>query len=313
MARKNDSGWRDTQLTSQHERYGFGAPAAGMILPMIEYDRGKAVGIVSYQQDFHKLPKGHDVRAAHRAFGRLRSADGLDELPFLTACYDARDWSFHVMPHNDAGRRLTGVSGNKMQPWIHIHERAFAGLLYKMRGRDTPNLSAWGVTWNQDFGSDGKSFLPLYERWPGQAMSMRRRNYEPKQSVPFRMRIPCMDVDLAVVDREEDLAAVVDYKLAGSKPTELRQTNFTALASLTGGSGIATTNVAAFVTEYTPGPGEWSFRVHCLNRSASLLLCYALGASGAAVSALADAVAGSNWVPLSEREWLDVLRVARDV
>lgn len=313
MARKADSGWRDSLLTAQHERYGFPAPAAGMVLPMIEYDRGRAVGIVSYHSDFMNLPRGEGIGASHRAFGRLRDATGLDELPFLTACYNVRDWSFHVFPHNEAARRLTGVSGGNVPPRILMNEREFVGLLYKMRGRDVPDLSAWGVIWNQHFGSDNEPIAPNYERWPGQAMSVRRRNYEPKVSIPLRMRIPCLDVDLAVLDCDDNLAAVVDYKASGGKPVDLKQTNFRALASLTSGSTLSGTNVAAFVTEYTPGQGAWTFRVHCLNRSANLLMAYALGASGANVSALAATVAGSEWVALTEQEWLDVLRVARDL
>lgn len=313
MARRTDTGWRDTLLAARHERWGFHAPAAGMKLPMIEYDRGRAVGIVSYLPLGAQLPSGHEAAAAYRAFGRLRDASAMDELPFLTARYDVRDWSMEVFPHNGAAVRLMGLAAPR---WVKLAEADFAELLYRMRGRQLPDLSAYGVAWNTDWLRTYGGDLPLaegFERWPGEPMSVRRREYEPLASVPFGQRVPCLDVDFAVIDHEERVAMLVDYKAAGGRmPGKLDHPNLKALASMTCG-GLSGVNVAAFVAEYAPQPSGWELRVHCLNKSARLLLAYALGAVGADTSVLASTVAGAEWVPLTETEWTDVLRCARDV
>lgn len=314
MARRTDTGWRDTLLATRHLHWGFHAPAAGMKLPMVEYDRGRAVGIVSYLPFGSDLPRGSAVNAAYSAFGALRDASGMDELPFLTARYDVRDWSMEVFPHNEAAQRLMSLAGSA---WVKMAETDFAALLYRMRGRELPDLSRYGVTWNTDWLRTYGGDLPLadgFERWPGEPMSVRRRNYEPKVSIPFSQRIPCLDVDFAVVDRENRVAALVDYKSRGAAfhGANLDHPNYKALASLTTG-GLSGSNVAAFVAEYAPQPSGWELRVHPLNKSARLLLAYALGAANASTSALASTVTGGEWIALTETEWTDVLRCARDV
>lgn len=314
MARRSDTGWRDTLLGTRHERWGFHAPAAGMVLPMIEYDRGKAVGIVSYQPLGDNLPTGADVARAYRAFGCLRDTSAMGELPFLTARYDVRDWSMDVFPHNDAAVRLMGLAAPR---WAKLAEADFAALLYKMRGRQLPDLRPYGVTWNTGWTRSYAADVPVvdgFERWPGEPMSVRRRNYEPLVSVPFSQRVPCLDIDFAVIDHEERVAMLVDYKAARGSGSQVdtSHSNYTALASLTSG-GLSGHNVPAFVAEYTPDRCGWTFRVNCLNKSARLTLAYALGAVGADVSALASTVAGAPWVALTETEWTDVLRCARDV
>lgn len=315
MARRIDTGWRDTLLGLRHTKWGFHAPAAGMKMPMIEYDRGRAVGIVSYLPLGADLPSGPDVSSAYSAFGQLRDASGMDELPFLTARYDVRDWSMEVFPHNEAAQRLMGLAGSA---WVKMAEADFAALLYRMRGREVPDLSPYGVTWNTDWRRTYGGGLPLadgFERWPGEPMSVRRRNYEPKVSIPFSQRVPCLDIDFAVIDRESRVAALVDYKSRGAAfhVANLSHPNLKALASLTSCVLSNVTNVAAFVAEYTPVRSAWELRVHPINKSARLLLAYALGAVNANVSALASTVAGGEWIALTEDEWTDVLRCARDV
>jgi hypothetical protein len=309
MARRTDTGWRDSLLAQRHLNYGFMAPAPGMILPMIEYDKGRAVGVVSYLPLSTAKPSGPDVASAYRAFGILYDSAAMDRLPFLTARYDRSDWSFEVYPHNESARVLVGRSG-----WLRVSESGFAELLYGMRGRELPDLSSYGVTWNTTLsGSSADAFDGLAEKWPGQAVSIRRRDWEPETSVPFRLRVPCLDVDFAVVDRDDRLALLVDYKAAGGRlPVNLQHPNLKALASITTGPG-ARFNVPAYVAEYTPGRSLWSFRVHCLNRSAELHLAYALGATDASTEALAETVSGATWVDLSEPEWVNVLRASRDL
>jgi hypothetical protein len=311
MARRTDSGWRDTLLAERHRLNGFEAPAAGMTLPMIEYDRGKAVGIVSYGPVGSEKPRGPEVGAAYRAFGRLGDLGAWDTLPFLTARYDAATWSFELFPHNDAAQALLGQQ-SVAPHWSKVTERTFAEVLYRMRGRELPDLSPYGVRWLDDFRPHTMT-LPAaeFEKWPGQNLSTRRRNWEPAVSVPFSQRVPCLDIDFAVVGRDEHVAALVDYKAYGAK-ADLKHANYKALASLTTFGSIAV-NVAAFVAEYAPVKPAWEFRVHCLNQSARLLLAYALGATDASTPALASTVTGGEWIFLTEPEWYNVLRCARDM
>lgn len=311
MARRTDTGWRDSLLTVRHAVYGFTAPAPGMVLPMVEYDRGRAVGLVNYLRIGDEVPNGPETAAAYRAFGRLADAAAMDHLPFLTAAYDPVDWSMALFPHNDAAQALVGRKG-----WTRVVEADFAALLYQMRGKVLPDLSCYGVRWNDTMWTTPSSATDpgaRYEKWRGQAMSQRRREYEPTESVPFGLRVPCLDIDLAVIGPNEYVSLVVDYKAAGARlPTNLSHPNYKALASLASDTR-SPVGVAAYVVEYAPVKPAWQFRVHCLNKAAELHLAYSLGHTNASTGALASAVVGDQWVSLTEAEWLDVLRCARDL
>lgn len=303
MARKTDTGWRDLLLDVRHDYYGFDYPVAGMTLPMIEYDKGHAVGLVNYIRRGVELPKGPDAADAYRAFGRLIASRDGSQLPFLTAAYDVDDWSMRVFAHNDAARLLVGTG------WRVMSERTFASVLYGMRDRDLPDLSRYGVEWNTV--ANCVRCPPNDERWPGQAMSYRRRAYEPRVSVPFKLRVPCTDIDFAVVDVDRDVALVVDYKRSGAAEGNPRDDwNLKALASLVTPRGVG---VAAFVAEYAPVKPSWDYRVNPLNTAARSLLSYVLGSNGFNVKKMAEAVAGTGWISLTEDEWTAVLRCARDL
>lgn len=306
MARKADSGWRDELIGARHSFYGFSAPAAGMILPMIEYDRGNAVGLVSYQRWGHGLPQGVDVVGAHAAFANVHAKRDGSQLPFLTAVYDPNHWTFKVFAHNDAAKLLVGTG------WQVMTEREYATTVYAMRSRSLPDLSGYGVEWNTVGETWSDREVP--EAWPGQTMSYRRRAWEPMAQTPFKLRVPCMDVDLAVVDVDQRLAMVVDYKRKGSAyPTPKGGWNLMALGSLEAKRCGYLSSVAAFVAEYAPVKPEWDYRVHPLNTTARGLLSYTLGSTGAGTKRLADAIAGTGWLDLTETQWRDVLGAARNV
>lgn len=320
MARRDDSGWRDSALTEWHARHGFPCPASGMVLPMIEYDRGRAVGLVNYIPRGNALPQGPEVGATYRAFGRLYAGSGGSSLPFLTAVYDPRNWAMRLFPHNDAACDLLDVKGLRIGQtrvaatatpyWRSFTEARFAELLYAMRGRELPDMFGYGVEWNEglwnpDNPVPARGNLPF----PCADISARRRAYEPAVTAPMRIKIPCMDVDLAVTGPDEHLALVVDYKRRGAV-CDLQGTNAKALASLAGASGMA---VPAFMTRYHSDGDTWWFETHPLNGSASTHLAYALGSTGAWPDPLDQVVVGEQWIRLNEQQWLDVLRVARDV
>lgn len=302
MARRYDSGWRDRRLTEWHGDYGIVAPAPGMTLPMIEYDRGVPVGIVNYYRRDVDLPYGGPVVKAIGALSSLSSERG--PLPFLTAVYDPRTWAFQVRAHNKAGASLLPADGTG---WRALSEHEFATVLYRMRGRTLPDLEEHGVRWGRQCWQHESQ--PMYELpWPGADMSARRRDYDPVVSVAGSKRVPCVDIDLAVADQNGGLALVVDYKHLNAK-VNLDSTNMQALSGLR--TGRPDGQVAAMVAQYFPDAGGWSFTVHCLNASARRLLAFVMGATGRA-SRLARVIGGEQ-VVLNESLWLDVLRAARDL
>lgn len=306
MARKTDSGWRDGVLAKWHADNGFDCPAAGMTLPMIEYDRGQSVGLVNYIPRGNEMPSGEAVAATYRAFGNLHNDIGGRGLPFLTAVYDPRSWAMKLFPHNPAAVALTGSESG----WQTVTEAHFARILFMMRGRSLPDMFGYGVEWSNAPWSpvervSARGNLPF----ACADMSARRRQYEPAVSAPMRTKVPCLDIDVAIVDRDDRLALVVDYKRHNAA-CDVDGTNATALASLAHPTGAP---VPALMTRYhTDGDGWW-FETYPLNRSASRHLAYVIGAIGAPVEMLTDVVVGGRWIRLTESHWRDVLRVARDL
>ena len=307
MARRLDTGWRDGMLSVRHAHWDHEAPVVGMKFPMVEYDRGNPLAVISYQRRGEQLPTGRDVSAAYLAFGRLQRKTG-EQLPFFTVQYDVRNWSYRVFGHNDAARAFLDSSG-----WTKMDEQQFMANLYRLRSRHMPDLSAYGVvpatgSWMDDETDAG---MQVTEVWPHQLMSTRRRNFEPVGQTRMTWRNPCLDIDLAVVDRDERVALVVDYKATGAR-INLDSTNMQALSNLYTGRSRDLMVVPAMLVSYTPGMPEWAFRVHCLNQSARMHLAYVLGGEGT-TEQLANTIAGSEWVDLSEPQWRSVLDAARDL
>lgn len=316
--RRSDSGWRDPLLTGWHDSFGHTAPAPGMTLPMIEYDDGVPVGIVSYHRRGAGLPKGTDVVQMHEAFGRLYTLDGR-QLPFLTAVYDPRNWAMNVFAHNDAAHELVGFQG-----WRPVVESDFAWMLYRMRMRKLPDLAPFGVTWETAKWLDhepagripGQPAPLLEENWPGMLMSVRRRCYEPAVPIPYRHRVPCTDVDLAVAAHTTGgLGLVVDYKAPGAKVT-VGNTNMRAMGGLVSrwdrpdqgrvGGVYGHREVAAMVVRYQPTEPAWKFEVHCLNDSAKSLLKSVMWDTHAVASGWEP----RDWTFLDQKRWLKVLDYA---
>lgn len=310
MARRLDTGWRDGLLTVRHAYWGHEYPAAGTPFPMIEYDRGKPVAVISYQRRHGPLPTGEDTVRTHTAFSRLTDTDGLP-LPFFTAVYDVRNWAYRVFGHNDAAR-----STLDSPKWVSMTETQFAKHLYGLRRRVMPDLEPYGVKLADDvwLPCDPDPGFSVAEDWPHQLMSARRRNFEPVGQTRMTWRNPCLDLDLAVVDRDGRLALVVDYKATSAKINP-DSTNMKALAGLyTTYSHLGVQAVPAMLVRYTPSKPSWSLNVMPLNAAASQLIAYAMGTTGNFDDALTRAIAQpGGWNDLSEKQWRTVLDVAQNL
>lgn len=295
--RRFDSGWRDARLPLVHSTIDVAVPAAGMTLPMVEYDRGEAVAIVNYIRRDLPLGKGPDIGKAYVALGALRSPIGA-RLPFFTVRYDPRNWAMQLFAHNDCARDLLGTSG-----WLPSTELHFARLLYRLRGRVLPELSGYGVEFSEASWLDYEGVM-AETGWPGQDMSVRRRAYEPEGAgVTFGMRLPCADIDLAVVGRTGAVNLLVDYKLCNAYVDPEHATH-KAMSNIRGDSGA---RVPSMIVRYDPAGDRWSFAVFCLNEPARDLL--------GAVSYRRDEswfTEPNGWLNLGEDYWFDVVRQARD-
>lgn len=295
--RKYDSGWRDSRLTALHESWGFGLPLAGMTFPTIEYDRGEALAVVNYiRRDVGSLPKGPDVGAAYAALGHLRGPIGT-VLPFFTVQYDPRNWAMQIFAHNRPAQDLLGFDS-----WFAIRELDFARLLYRIRGRQLPDYVNDRVQFSTAPWLRRDEALPVLG-WPGQDMSVRRREYEPEgPGVGFNDRNPCADIDFTVVgQRSGELSLIVDYKLMSAYVDQTHKT-YKAMAGVLNSDGLS---VPALITRYepvtSPTGNHWSFETMPLNASAKALLDAASGRP-----------ALTGWNPMSQDQWTDVLNAARD-
>lgn len=302
--RRHDSGWRDARLNLLHAALDVPLPAAGMTLPFVEYDRGEALAVINYVRRDAPLPKGPDVGAAFAAFSRLRGPMGT-QLPFFTAQYDPRNWAMRLFAHNDAAFSLIGTP-----QWLPVTEQHFVRLLYRLRGQTLPDLASWGVDLSTApwLRFDGQQKVT---GWPGQDMSVRRRNYEPapKQGAPgavhqlaFRLRNPCTDIDLAVVGRS-GVALLVDYKLNGAN-INVRHKTHQAMSGILGADGAP---VPSMVVQYDPTGDRWKFSAYCLNDAAADLLTGVMTST----NAVAMTWRPDDWVHLDERRWYAVLDAAQ--
>lgn len=301
MARKHDTMFRDSRLNLIHGGFDIPFPAAGMPLPFVEYDRGRPVGVISYQRRGTTLPTGRTVARTYSAFERLYT-HASPQLPFMTAIYDSRNWAFKLFAHNDAAYDLIGTPD-----WLHCTEEHFVRLLYRMRGRKMPKLSSYRIDLSSAPWIEAEGVMAL-EDWPGQAMSRRRRTYEPEGiGVTFNMLNPCADIDLAVVGEASGLVTLlVDYKLEGAHIDPRHKTHQAMSNILTGGAGHSL-GIPSMIVRYDPTGDEWAYHVWCLNEASERLLAGIMSFTGAVVPGWRP----DGWTYVNEARWYDLLMEAQ--
>jgi hypothetical protein len=301
MAKKFDSGWRDQRLNLVHAAWDIPFPVAGMTFPTVEYDRGEAIAVVNYiRRDVAALPKGADVGQAYAAFSSLRGPLGT-LLPFITVQYDPRNWAMQLFAHNEPAAELLGIDERQ---WLLCTELHFARTLYRLRAHHLPEHVSGSIDFSTAPWLRHDGALPV-TGWPGQDMSVRRRNYEPTgNGVRFSDRNPCTDVDLAVVGRRSgQVALVVDYKLHSAYIQPDHKTH-KAMAGLINGVGD---QIPSMIVRYDPTGDRWRYEVYCLNGSAKHLL----QAIMIDTNAVSPRWTADGWVLVDEARWEGLLSQVR--
>ena len=101
--RRERTGWRDQELSLRHGCWGFNCPAVDLDFVMLEYNHGQPCALVEYKHHHAKV-----VDASHATYRALVAlADGYAKgpLPCFVARYTPEDWSFLVIPLNDAAKK----------------------------------------------------------------------------------------------------------------------------------------------------------------------------------------------------------------
>ena len=96
------TGWRDAELSKRHGAWGFNCPAVDLDFVMMEYNHGKPCALVEYKHiNARQVDPSH---ATYRALVALANGYTDGPLPCFIARYNPTDWSFVVMPLNDAAK-----------------------------------------------------------------------------------------------------------------------------------------------------------------------------------------------------------------
>jgi len=120
------TGWRDQKLSERHGHWGFNCPAVDLDFVMLEYNHGSPCAVVEYK---HKNAKPIDKKhATYRALIALADGFSAGALPCFVAIYDPENWSFVVVPLNDAAEKHYGHCSLQV-----ISEQRFVKSLHLLR------------------------------------------------------------------------------------------------------------------------------------------------------------------------------------
>lgn len=124
--RQERTGWRDSQLSERHRRWGWDCPMVDVDFLAIEYDAGEPAALVEYKNE-HAQPQ----YATHPSYQAMIRLGDRAALPVLAVRY-ADDFSwFRVTPLNGVAKKFVGQRAE-------MSEQEYVALLYRMRGREMP-------------------------------------------------------------------------------------------------------------------------------------------------------------------------------
>ena len=120
------TGWRDLELSLRHRKWGRDCPALDIDFLVIEYDTGRARGIVEYKHE-----KAETKSPIHPSYQAIVDLGKRADLPVFTVRY-AGDFSWWwVTPLNAKAEALVPQAR-------HLSEAEWVALLYRIRGRAMP-------------------------------------------------------------------------------------------------------------------------------------------------------------------------------
>lgn len=127
MSAHERSGWRDLALSRRHRTWGVDCPAVDVDL-FLEYDGGKACGIVEYKSERARM--AHSSEPSMAALLDLAQHER-GQLPVFGVRY-ASDFSWWAVTPLNAAARSFCCERTVMT------ERDYVALLYWIRGRQLP-------------------------------------------------------------------------------------------------------------------------------------------------------------------------------
>lgn len=131
-------GWRDESISRRHRLWGMGCPAIDLDFVMIECNYARPAAIVEYKHR-HARPVDKE-HASYKALADLCNRYTPNPLPCLVAIYDDRDWTFEVVPLNEAAaRHYAHCAGERLT------EKRFVTSLYLMRSRKLNDYDAGAI------------------------------------------------------------------------------------------------------------------------------------------------------------------------
>lgn len=123
------TGWRDQALSERHRMWGFDCPAVDIDFLMLEYDGGKAMGLVEYKNEHATIQ--HANHASYRALVDLADRGNRGILPVLGVRYTDNFSLWTVTPLNSEAKKYVSTR-------TEMNEEDYVKLLYKIRGRIMP-------------------------------------------------------------------------------------------------------------------------------------------------------------------------------
>lgn len=123
------NGWRDSELSRRHRKWGLNCPAVDIDFLLVEYNHEKPVALVEYKNINANIPN-HFNHPTYKALSYLADNHKPRPLPFFIAIYDSNHWWFIIKPINEKSKKLLSfVEGKK------ISEQYFVKILYRLRKR----------------------------------------------------------------------------------------------------------------------------------------------------------------------------------
>jgi hypothetical protein len=121
------SHWRDQEISERHRLWSSDCPAADVDFLLVEFNHFQPCALLDYKKFKPCQTLGG---ASIRVLRNLADGYGPTPLPFAVVFYRPTDWTFWVLPENDAAEKAFAENSKR---WLS--EIEFVGLLLGLRNR----------------------------------------------------------------------------------------------------------------------------------------------------------------------------------